>query len=895
MTMPPPSPPPLAERILRLTIRDSEWREAVSGDLREEFAEAVGRHGLPAARASYWRHALGLAARFAAGRLVPGVTPRRWKPRDVDLEPARSWTVLSDVAHAGRAVVQRPGISAAIVGTLALALAANATIFSLADALYLRPFRFAGADRLVIVSSAPDNDPGADHSSVAPADFRDWERESTTLTTFAAAAFWDPNMSGMENPEQVPGFRVSPTFFSAIGAETLFGRTFSDLEAVPGSNRVVLSHGLWARRFGSDPAIVGRSIRFDGEPYEVVGVMRPGTALPYGAEVWAPLAYSDEEWAERARGGLLVMARLADGQSIGAARTEMGAIVERQRRAHPDTNARRGITVVTITRGLADGFAAPLLAIWQAAAMLLLAIACANIANLLLARGAERQQEFAVRLALGAGRWRIARQLLFEGMWLALAALVVTIPLAMAGAEATRRSLPPGIYRWVPGIDFIRVDFAALGMAMALGMVAMLFFSWLPAVQASRAAVSDTLRQGGRTISGGRSRGWMGVGLASGQVALALALVVGSGLVLGGVDRAVNGVLGFEKQHLMTAQLRLTTPAYEAPERRRQFVDRVLDRLRGIPAVETLAVASSLPYTAGSVTRPIHPEGIELTDAEVRPARSMSVSPDYFDALRVPLLEGRGFTAVDREDTLPVAIVSRAFADRYWPEASPVGRRFRIAADGPWLEVVGVSGDVVQDLLLDRGSPTFYRPVAQQTPFATTFVVRTSANPLDLSGELRRAIAAADPDQPVLELRSMDQVVADRAGGIMSFARLLAVMGAVALLLALMGIYSLMAYAASRRTQEFGVRMALGATRWQVVRLSLRQAAIVTACGLVAGAGLAVGLSRVMSSATFGLVSVDVVSIALMTAALGATVMAAGWLPARRAARLEPTEALRIL
>jgi len=278
MTMPPPSPPPLAERILRLTIRDSEWREAVSGDLREEFAEAVGRHGLPAARASYWRHALGLAARFAAGRLVPGVTPRRWKPRDVDLEPARSWTVLSDVAHAGRAVVQRPGISAAIVGTLALALAANATIFSLADALYLRPFRFAGADRLVIVSSAPDNDPGADHSSVAPADFRDWERESTTLMTFAAAAFWDPNMSGMENPEQVPGFRVSPTFFSAIGAETLFGRTFSDLEAVPGSNRVVLSHGLWARRFGSDPAIVGRSIRFDGEPYEVVGVMRPGTA-----------------------------------------------------------------------------------------------------------------------------------------------------------------------------------------------------------------------------------------------------------------------------------------------------------------------------------------------------------------------------------------------------------------------------------------------------------------------------------------------------------------------------------------------------------------------------------------------------------------------------------------
>jgi predicted permease len=363
--------------------------------------------------------------------------------------------------------------------------------------------------------------------------------------------------------------------------------------------------------------------------------------------------------------------------------------------------------------------------------------------------------------------------------------------------------------------------------------------------------------------------------------------------VIGGVDRAVNGMLGFDKQHLITAQLRLTTPAYESAERRRQFADRVLERLRGIPAVETLAVSSSLPYTAGFQTRPIYPEGQPLTDSEVRQARGVSISPDYFEAMRIPLLDGRPFNDADREDTSQVAIVSRAFADRYWPGVSPVGRRFRTAADGPWLEVVGVSGDVVQDLLLDRGSPTYYRPVAQQTPFATVFVARTTANPLDLGGELRRAIAAADADQPVLELRSMEQVVADRAGGIMSFARLLAAMGGVALLLALVGIYSLMAYMAARRTREFGVRMALGATQWQVVRLSLRQAAIVTASGLAAGTGLAVALSQVMSTAMFGLVSFDVGSIALITVALGATVMAAGWLPARRAASLEPTEALR--
>src|SRR5690606_18262440 len=444
------------------------------------------------------------------------------------------------------------------------------------------------------------------------------------IPLLAAAAFWDPNMSGVDEPEQVPGFLVSPSFFRAIGAEPLIGRTFLDSETVPGSHRrVVVSHGLWARRFGSDPSLVGRTIRLDGEPHEVVGIMPPGLALPYGAQAWAPLAYTDQQWAERGRGGLLVVGRLADGQTIGSARAEMTAIVGRQRQEYPETNARRDLTLVSFTRALADGYAAPLLAIWQAAAILLLAIACANIANLLLARGAERHQEFAVRLALGAGRWRIARQLLFEGALLAFLAVMVTVPLAMAGAEATRRGMPPGIHRWVPGIDFIRFDPSALAVMAALGVIATLVFSWLPAVQASRAAVSQSLRDGGRTIAAGRSRGWMGTGLVVGQVALAVCLVAGAGLVLGGVDKAVNGALGFDKQHVLTAEMRLDGPAYREPEQRRQFVDRVFDRLRGMPAVESLAAASSLPYSPGGglLSRPIYPEGLALTESEARPAR----------------------------------------------------------------------------------------------------------------------------------------------------------------------------------------------------------------------------------------------------------------------------------
>ncbi|MCC7125422.1 MAG: ABC transporter permease [Acidobacteria bacterium] len=888
------SPPPLAERVLRATIRDAEWRDAVTGDLHEEFVDIARRNGKHAARRWYWRQALGLGARFAVARVVPRAAPRRWQVADADVQPAGGWSIGRDAVYAWRAISHRPGLSAAVVGTLALALAANATVFSLVDALYLRPFRFPGVDRIVLVSSALNNDPDADHSSVAPADFRDWQRESTTIDTLAASTFWDPNMSGVDEPEQVPGFLVTPAFFRVIAAEPLIGRTFLDAEGVPGQDRrVVLSHGLWARRFGSDPAVVGRTIRFDGEPYEVVGVMRPGIALPFGAEVWAPLAWPEDRWSDRTRGGLLVMGRLADGQSVDSARAEMAAIIERQRQTYPDTNARRGATVVSLTRGLADGFAAPLLAIWEAAALLLLVVACANIANLLLARGSERQQEFAVRMALGAGRWRIARQLIFEGAILAGMAVLVTVPLAIVGTGATRQGMPATIQRWVPGIDFITLDTAVLVATMALGAVATVFFACLPALQASRADAALALRDGGRTVIGASGRGWISKGLVVGQVALAVCLVVGAGLVANGLDRAVNGTPGFDRRHVMTAELRLDGRAYEQPEQRRQFVSAVLERLRGMPAVETLAAASSLPYTPAS-GEPILPEGVALTAAEVQVARVQRVTPAYFDALRIPLLEGRTFTDDDRADTTPVAVVSRSFAERYWPGRSALGRRFRTAQDGPWLEVIGVAGDVVQDLLMNRTVPSVYRAAAQAPTFSTAFVVRASGDPLDVRGELRRAIAAVDPELPVLHLRTMEAVIAERAGGATHLARVLTVMSGIALLLALMGIYSLMSYLASQRTQEFGVRMALGATRGQLVRLSLRHAAAVTTVGIGAGAVLASALNTVMASALFGLVSLDLPAILLMTTAIGAAMIVAGWLPAHRAADLEPTEALRL-
>jgi predicted permease len=376
-------------------------------------------------------------------------------------------------------------------------------------------------------------------------------------------------------------------------------------------------------------------------------------------------------------------------------------------------------------------------------------------------------------------------------------------------------------------------------------------------------------------------------------VALTLALVVASALILGAVDGAVNGVLGFDKRNLMTANLTLPERPYADAELRRQFVARVGERLRGMPAVEAVEAVSFLPYNGSSSSRPIYPEGLELTPAEVRQADFQRATPGYLETMRIPLLEGRGLSDADQTDGRQVAVVSRSFADRYWPGQSALGRRFRIAPDSPWIEVVGVTGDIMHDWFMNQRRPTFYRPYAQDPSLTMSLVVRTAGSPLDVAGELRRAVTAADPDQPILQLRSMEQVIADKVGGINYLARALAAMGGIALLLALTGVYSLIAYLAARRTQEIGVRMALGATRWQVITLNVRQALLITTLGLGAGAGLAVVLGRVMASALFGLVSLEILPIAVMTLGLGATALAAGYLPARRAADLDPTEALR--
>ena len=883
-----------AERVLCTVIRDTEVRESVIGDLREEAARYSRRFGASSAARWHLRHSLGIAMRYGMMRLLRRKPPVRWIAV-ADLEPQGPWWIgaARDLRYAWRATRQRPMLSGAVMLTLALALAANSTTFSLLDALVLRPYRFAGVDRLIVASTGGPEDTFFDRINVTAADFREWRDQSKTVSAWAMYQWWDANLSGVDTPEQVPGFFVTPGYFRLLSSPPLLGREFLDSESQPGQHhRAIIGHGLWARRFASDPGIIGKSIRLDGEPYEVVGVAAPGFNTPDGAEVWAPLAMTDEAWANRRAENYGIIGRLADGVALEQAQAELTTIIDTQRQDHPDTNHRRYARVLSFTKGLADPGAGSFISVWQAAALLLLLIACANVANLLMARGAERASEYSIRLALGASRARLFGQTQMEGLVLSIGAVLLAMPLIAVGLALSRASIPASVLRFVPGWAFIRLDIGLFLATAALGTVAMVIFSLLPAIQATKAQVADTLRQSGRSLTPGRNRQWARSALAITQMALALALVFASSLAMTAAHQTVNGRLGFDKHNVLVAQLNLPERGYSDPEARRRFIAEVTDAMRGVPAASHVGAVSIVPAAFNNWSRRFFPEGQDLTEQEARTAQFRMATPDYFAALQIPLMRGRLFDDSDRRDSTPVAILSTTLVRRYWGDQDPLGKRFKLAVDGPWITVVGVCGDIVHNWF-DRRLDMFYVPISQQAPYSVAFAVRTVGDPHALAGDLRRAVAGVDPDQPIAALDSLDNMVEERAAGFVFIARALGIVGLIALVLSIIGVYSLMAFLTTQRTQEIGVRMALGAGRWQVVRVTTSRAVAITIVGTAIGSALAVGAGRVMESLLYGLVSTSFVQLGALVAVLGFVALLAAYLPARRAARIDPMSALR--
>jgi putative ABC transport system permease protein len=686
---------------------------------------------------------------------------------------------------------------------------------------------------------------------------------------------------------------VSADFFAVIGATPALGRTFLPEEALPSNaNRVVLSDGLWKRRFGGDPSIVGKPVLVDGVQSIVVGVMPKGFDFPMGAELWGPLAFDEKTALVRGSRYLTVIGRLVDGHDVSEARAQFKAVAERLQREYPDTNRQVGVEVYTLTNGMMDIGLPPILSLWQAAGLFVLLIACANIANLLLARGAERGREIAVRLALGSSRGRIVRESLIESALLAILALPLALAIAQAFLRLMHGFMPARIVRFLPGWNRLGVDARVIGITMICGAAATLVFGILPALHMARGHLVEALKIEGRgDVAPGRQR--LRRGLVVAEIALALPLLVAAMLSISTVTRYLTGWQGYDPNNVLTARVVLPEKRYPDADSQARFVKLALDNLASSSGVRTVAAGNVLPAVDSNATRAIEIAGQPVSDPQLRPRVDYrAVTPLYFDALRMPVLAGRAFTTADAKSTEPVAIVSQSMADRFWKGRSAVGERLRLP-DGPWLRVVGVCGDVVHDYFDRRNVPTMYRPFEQAPTDYMVFAIRTGGDPMAAVVDTRAAFARVDPAQPIFEIRTLHQVLSEKTIGLQYIAGVMGTFAGLAVMLAVLGLYAVMTYLVAQRVREIGVRIALGASASDVTRLTLAQAGRLTAIGVAIGLALAVALGRAMEAGLLGIVSSDIRLTLALALALAATSLAASYVPARRAASVDPVVALR--
>ena len=802
-------------------------------------------------------------------------------------------TLGLEVRHACRSILKRPAMSAIVVVTLGLGLGTNAAVFSMIDALVLRPFTMRDVDRITLVSyTRPDNQDRRE--ALSPADYLDFKKQGDVFERFAAFEWWTANLVGRDEPENVQGFFVSADFFQVLGVQPVAGRAFLSDDEIQGRHRrVVLGHGLWQRRFASDPAIVGRSIDVDGAQYEVVGIAPPAFDFPMGSQIWAPLSFNAEGMVNRRSLYITAIGRLAPGRTIKDAQAQMALIGDRLSREHPETNRGRAARVYTLGDGMMDIGLGPILSMWQASACFVLLIACANVANLLLARGAERQREMAVRLAIGASRARVVRELLIESGLLALAAVPAALAVAWLGLKLIVAFMPAKIARFVAGWYQMDVDLRLIAFTAGLALATALIFGLMPAIQASRPRLSETLKEGGRSSTTGVARLRLRRGLVVAEMGLALPLLVAAALSVLTVHRFLNGPQGFNPNGLLTMRLELPDARYPTDDARARFAADVVDRLRATPGATSAAAVNIMPGAGGNSGRSIEIDGVPNADPSNPPSVDFRTgTPDLFAALEIPIRSGRSFTDQDREDTQPVAIVSESLANRHWPNADPLGKRLRIGT-GPWLTVVGVSGNHIHNWFGRRNYPTLYRPLRQAPTSGMGLIVRTSSDPATLADGARAAVRAVDQYQPVFELQSMRKTLLERTIGLQYVGAIMLVFGGLALLLAVVGVYGVMAYMVTQRTHEIGVRMALGATRRDVLLLTVGQTGRLTALGVGLGIVGSFLLSRLITAGLFGLASNDARITGSLAVILIVSALLAGYFPARRAASIDPTVALR--
>jgi putative ABC transport system permease protein len=798
--------------------------------------------------------------------------------------------------YGARMLRRNPGFTAVAVVALALGIGANTTIFSCVNALLLRPFDFATQERLVMVW-AQKLAVGNIRGSVSPGNYNEWREQAGVfeeLVTYNQQHF---NLTEGDQPERLTGSRVTTNFFKALDVKAERGRTFLPEEGLEGRSAVVLvKHSLWQRRFGSDPALVGKTISLDGRPHTVVGIMPQDFEFPMnGSELWAPMAFSQKEATNHYSHYLQVFGLLKPGATLEQARAEMGAIAARQQEQYPDANAGRTAFVEPLRDSFVRGSRMYLIIMMWAVGFVLL-IACANVANLLLVRGASRRKELAIRLALGAGRWRVVRQLLTESLLLALVGGALGVFLSVWGIEFISKGIPPTYTQYIAGWRKLGLDWQVLGFTLLASLLTGLVFGLAPALQTTSVNFNESLKEGGKgASSGGARRNLLRSALVVSEVTISLVLLIGAGLMIRSFVELARADLGLRAENVLTLELSPSRDKYPEPGQRIEFYERLLERVGQLPGVDEVAAVNFIPIDRGGtsssnftvVGQPPPPKGQEPY-AEYR-----MISPRYFEAIGTPLRQGRAFTAADDERSPRVVIVSETMARRFFPGGKAVGGHLVInEKDGP-LEVVGVAADVKDEDIEEEAELSVYLPYRQDPWWKMGLIIRTASGPEGLAPAVRSEVLALDRDLPVYNVRTMQAVIDETLSPKRLAMILFGFFAFCALLLAAVGIYAVMSFAVTQRTHEIGVRMALGAQASDILRLVVGHGVLLTLAGLGLGLAGSFALTRAMSELLYGVSATDPLTFAAISLLLAAVALLASYIPARRATKVDPMVALR--
>jgi predicted permease len=881
-----------------IRVRALFRRKAVEGELDEELRFHLERQVEKYVRGGLSRE----AAKRRAWMEFGGLEQAKEKCRDARGVQFLD-TLLQDMRYGSRMLGKSPGFTAVAVITLALGIGVNTTIFSVVSALLLRKPPVQDPDRVMVISSSnPAKDAYApDRTPASALDYLDWRAQSRSFSNMTAAVFDDFTLSGGMAPQRVAAARVSSSFFKVLGVSPALGREILPEEDRPGGDKVVvLSDGLWKERFGGDPRVVGSLVKINGVPFTVVGVM-PNTfrLWDFQAQLWVPLVFSADDLRPAARSWrwLLVFARLKPDTEVRQATAEMQLIAHRLAQAHKDTNEGWGASVKSLQRySIADSNAQTATAFLMAAVAFVLLIACTNLANLLLSRNSAREREFTIRSALGAGRFRLARQLFTECLLLSVSGGVLGTLGAFWGVAALRSQFNWNEYAQAMAKE-VSVDGLALQFTVGISLAAGILFGLAPAMEIARRRASNALKEGSRGATTGPERLRLQRLLVVGQLALSLFLLVGAGLFVEGFLEEVRASVGFDSHNLLTASVSLRGLPYLQPQRQKQFFEDALRRVAALPGVESGAVTTDLPFSfPGRVSFMV--EGLPITKPQERPKCGwFGVSPGHFATLQVPLLQGREFTSSDSGDAPPVVVVNEAFVRRYFGTTSALGRHIRLDLgdqdQDQWREVVGVAGNVREFLGQVQPRPEIFVPFATHPNALMRFIVRTRTDPASLSDGLRRAVWAIDPDQAVTEIRTMDRVIADSSEGDDLMAGMMGGFAFLALLMAAVGIFGVLSYLVEQRTQEMGIRLALGAEPGALLRLVIRKGMALVGVGAGIGVLLSLALPKLVAMGfdNFTFHSAWVLVIAPIVVLLAG--FAACYMPARRAMRVDPMVALR--